>query len=329
MKACRRPSVASTVTSIVALTVSAAAGAGPFAATADAQVIAQCPDPTMLYASSRPATFTLMCTGHGFPTRSARRIAGLSRARPHPAFARDGWPRWAVRGFWAPDLQQVGDSYRLYFSAQRKGDHRRCIGVAISDGPSGGFRDIGHPLLANDRDGAIDPTLLRAQRRLYILYKRDGNAFGRASTIYGRRLDRSGLEVVGPRKVLLRSQSDGWEGGVVEGPTAVSVGKTTWLLFSGGYYLGSGYGEGEAVRHGTPLGLYHRAHNNPVLIGGGNWVGTGGGSVFSAHGIFLFAYNAFPPNEHPGQRRLFLKELGLVGGVLRPVGQVRPLPLVG
>jgi len=135
--------------------------------------------------------------------------------------------------------------------------------------------------------------------------------------------------VVGPRQVLLQSQSGGWEGGVIEGPTAVSVGKTTYLLYSGGFYLGAGYGEGEAVRHGTPLGPYHRAANNPVLIGGGNWVGTGGGSVFNAKGIFLFAYNAFPPNEHPGQRRLFLKQLGLMGGVLRPAGDVRPVSLAG
>jgi hypothetical protein len=329
VKAWRRPSIASTVKSIVALTLTAAAGAGLFAAPADAQAVVQCPDPTMLYAGSGPAAFTLMCTGDGFPTRSARWIAGLSGVLPHSAFARDGWPRWAVGGFWAPDLQHVGDRYLLYYSAQRKGDSRRCIGVAISHTPDGDFRDIGHPLVASDPDGAIDPTLLKAQGALYLLYKRDGNAFGQPSVIFGRPLDPTGLKVIGPRKVLLQSQPSGWEGGVVEGPTAVSVGKTTYLLYSGGYYLGAGYGEGEAVRHGTPLGPFRRAPNNPVLIGGGNWVGTGGGSVFNAKGIFLFAYNAFPPNEHPGQRRLFLKQLGLVGGVLRPAGQVRPIPLAG
>jgi arabinan endo-1,5-alpha-L-arabinosidase len=323
----RRPSISSPVTSIVALTVAASAGA--FAASAGAQDIVQCPDPTMLYAGSGSAAFTLMCTGTGFPTRSARWIAGLSKARPHAAFARGGGPRWAVDGFWAPDLERVGNRYLLYYSAQRKGDRRRCIGVATSDRPDGDFHDLGHPLVSSDPDGAIDPTLLRAHGGHYLLYKRDGNAFGQPSVIYGRRLDPSGLQVAGPRRVLLSSESGGWEGGVIEGPTTINVGRTSFLLYSGGYYLGAGYGEGEAVRHGPALGPFHRAPNNPVLIGGSDWVGTGGGSVFNAKGIFLFAYNAFPPNEHPGQRRLFLKQLGLVGGVLRPTGQVRPIPLKG
>ena len=129
--------------------------------------------------------------------------------------------------------------------------------------------------------------------------------------------------------MLLTSQAGGWEAGVIEGPTAFSIGKTTYLVYSGGYYAGSGYAEGEAIRHGSPLGLYHRVRNGPVLKAGLDWVGTGGGSIFEAKGIYLFAYNAFPPNEHPGQRRLFLMQVGLVNGVLRPTLDVRPVPLRG
>lgn len=325
----RRPSMARTVTSIVALALATAGGAAALATTADARAIVQCPDPTMLFAGSGPSAVTLMCTGPGFPTRSANSIAGLSGALPQPAFAPDGWPQWAVGGFWAPDLEQIGNNYVLYYSAQRKGDHRRCIGVAISDQPDGGFHDVGYPLVTNEPDGAIDPTLLQEQGQLYLLYKRDGNAFGQPSIIYGRPLDPTGLQVVGPRKVLLVSQAGGWEQGVVEGPTAIALGTTTYLLYSGGYYLGSGYAEGEAIRHGSPLGPYRRVGNGPVLKAAGNWVGTGGGSIVDAKGVYLFAYNAFPPNEQPAQRRLFLMQLGFVGGVLRPTGHVRRVPLAG
>jgi Glycosyl hydrolases family 43 len=328
MRASRRPSIATTVTSVTAATVIAAAGSASFATAAAARGIVQCPDPTMLYAGSGRAHFTLMCTGPGFPTRSARWIAGLSKARPRPAFASGGGPRWAVGGFWAPDLEQVGNRYLLYYSAQRRGDHRRCIGVAISDQPDGHFYDLGHPLVSNDPDGAIDPALLHAQGKVYLLYKRDGNAFGQPSVIFGRPLDSSGLRA-GRRKVLLRSESGGWEQGVAEGPTAFAIGRTTYLLYSGGYYAGSGYAEGVAIRHGPPLGPYSRVANNPVLKAGGDWVGTGGGSITHAKGIYLFAYNAFPPNEHPGQRRLFLMQLGLVNGVLRPTLDVRRIPLAG
>ncbi len=323
----RRASVATTA-AIFALTMAAAASSGMLAATADAQGIVQCPDPTMLFAGSGPAAFTLMCTGDGFPTRAARSIAGLSHVLPRPAFAPNGWPRWAIGGFWAPDLEKIGGRYVLYYSAQRKGDHRRCIGVATSDRPDGGFRDVGYPLVSNDPYGAIDPALLHAQGNVYLLYKRDGNAFGQPSVIYGRPLDASGLHA-GRRKVLLTSQAGGWEAGVVEGPTAFSIRKTTYLVYSGGYYAGSGYAEGEAIRHGSPLGPYQRARNGPVLKAGAGYVGTGGGSIFEAKGIYLFAYNAFPPNEHPGQRRLFLMQVGLVNGVLRPTLDVRPIPLRG
>jgi len=226
------------------------------------------------------------------------------------------------------DVEHVGARYLLYYSAKRKGDHRRCIGVAISDRPDGDFRDVGYPLVTNDPDGAIDPTLLKAQGALYLLYKRDGNAFRHPSIIYGRALDPSGT-VVGPRKVLLVSQPGGWEGGVAEGRSAVSFGTTTYLLYSGGYYLGSGYGEGEAVRHGNPLGPFRRIGNGPVLQGDGRWVGTGGGSIVDANGQLFLAYNAFLANEHPVQRRLFLRPLGLVHGVLRPRGPARRIPLAG
>ena len=308
--------------------MTASAGSATLAAsTADAQIV-QCPDPTMLSGPPGPSAITLMCTAEGFPTRSASTVAGLSGALPQPAFAPAGWPQWSAGGFWAPDLEQVGDHYLLYYSAKRKGDHRRCIGVAISDRPDGDFRDVGYPLVTNDPDGAIDPTLLKAQGALYLLYKRDGNAFRHPSIIYGRALDPSGT-VVGPRKVLLVSQPGGWEGGVAEGPTAVSFGTTTYLLYSGGYYLGSGYGEGEAVRHGNPLGPFRRIGNGPVLQGDGRWVGTGGGSIVDANGQLFLAYNAFLANEHPVQRRLFLRPLGLVHGVLRPRGPARRIPLAG
>ena len=91
----------------------------------------------------------------------------------------------------------------------------------------------------------------------------------------------------------------------------------------------SGYGEGEAVRHGNPLGRFRRIGKGPVLQGDGHWVGTGGGSVVDFNGQLFLAYNAFPAHERPVQRRLFIRPLGLVGGVLRPRGPARRIPLAG
>jgi hypothetical protein len=311
-----------------ALIMTATATPATLAATKAAARGVDCPDPTMLVEDPGPAAVTLMCTGDGFPTRAASTIEGLWGSLPQPAFAPDGWPLWADGGFWAPDLERVGDTYLLYYGAKRKGDHRRCIGVAISDSPDGGFRDIGYPLVSNQPFGAIDPALLQSHGRLYLLYKRDGNAFRHPSIIYGQPLDASGTQVELGRVVLLRSRPSGWEQGVAEGPTAVSLGRTTYLLYSGGYYFGPSYGEGEAVRHGAPLGLYHRIGNGPVLTGDHHWVGTGGGSIVHDGRRLLLAYNAFPTTPHPVYRRLFLRPLRLVGKVLRPVGRATRIRLM-
>jgi hypothetical protein len=58
-------------------------------------------------------------------------------------------------------------------------------------------------------------------------------------------------------------------------------------------------------------------------------VGTGGGSVVNDNGKLLLAYNSFPVGEHPPRRRLFVRPLRLVNGVLRPVGQAQRIPLSG
>jgi arabinan endo-1,5-alpha-L-arabinosidase len=308
----------------------AAIGAGVAAAvgsagSATAQVV-ECPDPTMLVQHDASPAVTLMCTGHGFPTRSAGSIGGLRYAPAHFAFASDGWPQWAAGSFWSPDLERVDGHYLLYFSATRKGDSRHCIGVAISDTPDGGFHDVGQPLVSDEPAGAIDPGLLRAHGALYLLYKIDGNAHRDPAIIYGRALDESGLSA-GHRKLLLRSRSRGWEEGVVEGPTAVRLRNTTYLLYSGGIYTSAGYAEGEAVRHGKPLGRYQRIADQPVLRGGKYWVGTGGGSIVRDGGRLLLAYNAFPAHDRLHRRRLYVRPLKLVGGVLRPAGRAMHVPL--
>jgi arabinan endo-1,5-alpha-L-arabinosidase len=311
-------------TAAVGLGAGAAAVVG-WVGAAKAQVV-PCPDPTMLVEHDASPVVTLMCTGDGFPTRSADSIGGLRYALSRSAFASDGWPQWAAGSFWSPDLERVDGHYLLYFSAIRKGDHRHCIGVAISNTPDGGFHDVGQPLVSDETAGAIDPTLLRAHGALYLLFKIDGNANLNPAIIYGRPLDHSGL-AAGRRKLLLSSRSRGWEEGVVEAPTAVHLRNTTYLLYSGGIYTAAGYAEGEAIRRGRPLGRYQRIGNRPVLHGGRYWVGTGGGSIVRDRGRLLLAYNAFPARGQQHRRRLYVRPLRLVGGVLRPTGRATRIPL--
>jgi hypothetical protein len=281
---------------------------------------AQCPDPTLLI----ERTVTLMCTGAGgFPTRSAASLAGLSEALPRPAFAQRGWPAWADGGYWAPDLEHVGDRFLLYYSARRRRDRRHCIGVAISNRPDGGFRDIGQPLIHDQRDGAIDPALLSVGDQLFLFYKRDGNSVGAPSVIFGRQLSADGLHVAGPNVRLLRGSARK----VIEAPAPIHIGEETYLLYSQGAFAAPTYAEGEAVRTGEPLGPYTWVSPAPVLRGGGRWVGTGGGSIVLDGSRILLAYAAFRAGARPVRRLLFVRELNLVDGALRPVGQAWRIPL--
>jgi hypothetical protein len=281
---------------------------------------AQCPDPTMLI----ERTVTLMCTGQtGFPSRSASSIAGLSRVRPHPAFAAEGWPSWADDGYWAPDLEHVGDRYLLYYSARRRTDHRHCIGLAISDRPAGGFRDIGRPLIDGEPDGAIDPALLRADGQLFLLYKRDGNSVGAPSVILGRPLSADGLHLAGPRVELLSSQS------TIEAPSAIQLGEVTYLIYSEGGFATPAYAEAEAIRDGTALGRFRRLGTTPILRSDAGWVGTGGGSILVDGSRLLLAYEAFRPGRPTVRRLLFVRPLAVSAGELLPSGPAQRIPLLG
>jgi arabinan endo-1,5-alpha-L-arabinosidase len=297
-----------------------AAGAVALAASPSAQArSAPCPDPALLVEDH----VTLMCTGGtGFPTRSAASIGDLSSSTPHPAFAPGGRPTWARGGFWAPDIEHVGQEYLLYFSARRL-DNRHCIGVAVSDNPDGGFVDSGAPLIDDEPDGAIDPALLSLSGQLYLLYKRDGNSVGAPSAILGRQLSEDGLHLAGPRVRLLRSRR------IVEAPAPVTLADATYLLYSSGVFSTPGYAEHEAVMFGDSLGSFHRVGAAPVLHGSGRWVGTGGGSVFSDSGELMLAYNAFARHLRPPRRLLFIRELALENGVLRPVGSAQEIRLLG
>lgn len=68
---------------------------------------------------------------------------------------------------WASQVVRVGDMYYFFYCAEGNGSVGRgkCIGAAISESPTGPFKDIGHPLVRNidTPDGPhtwedIDPT---------------------------------------------------------------------------------------------------------------------------------------------------------------------------
>ncbi|QYE32995.1 arabinan endo-1,5-alpha-L-arabinosidase (plasmid) [Polymorphobacter sp. PAMC 29334] len=84
----------------------------------------------------------------------------------------DAIPSWAteqirgVKGLWAPDISQIGATYRLYYSASTFGSNRSAIGLATATtldptAPGYGWKDQGIVVSSDRKDdyNAIDPAL--------------------------------------------------------------------------------------------------------------------------------------------------------------------------
>ncbi|MDB5263753.1 MAG: b-xylosidase/arabinofuranosidase, Glycoside Hydrolase Family 43-like protein, partial [Adhaeribacter sp.] len=86
-------------------------------------------------------------------------------------------PVWAADGefisdYWAPEMHQVGDEFRVYFVARDKHSRELCIGLARSAHPEGPFIPEEKPVLAGN---VIDPHLFVQEDGTAFLYWKEDN----------------------------------------------------------------------------------------------------------------------------------------------------------
>lgn len=250
---------------------------------------------------------------------------------------------WSRPGrVWAPGVAQLGDGrWYLYYTSVDVASGRQCIGRAVGPGPAGPFQDRSRrPVVCDAAEGgSIDASVHRSGRGAWLLWKSDGNAIGRASTIKSVPLTGDGFPA-GRVSVLLRSGAR-WEHGVVENPELVSGGGGLVLLYSGGRYQDDTYGVG-AARCASPAGPCTRSSAGPVLSTWGGAVpgvrGPGGASVtVDAHGTPQLAFHAWAGAvgyRNGGRRALHTAPIDVHEGVVRlrtaraPVGRPDPRPRV-
>jgi hypothetical protein len=147
---------------------------------------------------------------------------------------------WAQPGrTWAPDVHPNPDgSYTLTYTAWHKASGRQCIGVATAGSPLGPFTPLGsRPLICPlDLGGAIDAnTFVANDGTRYLVWKNDGNAIGRPSTLWLTRTGNNGTTLAGGNSALLTSS------GIIEAPDLVQRGSRYVLFFSGGGYTDCNY----------------------------------------------------------------------------------------
>ena len=109
------------------------------------------------------------------------------------------------------------------------------------------------------------------QGRLNLLWKSDGNAFGRPTFIFGQRMAENGMRLLGRPKRLLRDTAR-WEGKVIEAPAVVRRPDAFYMLYSGALCCTKRcrYAVG-AARATTLLGRWRKFSGNPILSSGNGW----------------------------------------------------------
>ena len=158
-----------------------------------------CPDPSVIDDRDASGWFYAYST----QTLQNGRVVTLpvyrSKDMIHWEFAGDGFssggPQWSPGGsLWAPDVNRIDGRYVLYYAMGHWGDHVRSrSGVAVSDSPTGPFRDLGL-IVGSENTGvmnSIDPVFFEDQGRRYLFW----GSFGKGSGIWAVELADDGLSV--------------------------------------------------------------------------------------------------------------------------------------
>ena len=255
-------------------------------------IASDCPDPGVIAVPSGGGTdYDLVCTGGSFPIRTSRGLVFWKDTGA--SILPSGKPSWAANGSrnWAPEIHHVGGEYVAYFTTVNGADVL-SIGAAHSANVLGPYVDLGHALV-EDPLGVIDATFFEDDDgSRWLFYKIDGNARGKPTPIFVRRLAPDGLSFAAgstPVQVLVNDPTT-WEGGVIEAPWVVKRGGYYYLFYSGNVY---DYRYRTGVARSKKIDATFEKHGAPLLINDAAWVGPGHGSVVTVNSMDYWVYHAW------------------------------------
>jgi hypothetical protein len=238
------------------------------------------PDPFLLDDGNRWVLYSTQVGLANVPVATTPDLATWSA----PTDALPELPAWAEWGrTWAPGVLRRPGDFVLYFAARSRATGGQCIGAATSTSATGPFISTSlEPLVCQpELGGSIDPhPFVDTDGAAYLLWKADGNAIGRPSTLFSQRLRSDGLALEGGPAPLLHNDA-AWEAPLVENPALVSVGGRYVLLYSGGWWESAGYATGYATCD-SPLGPCAKVTTErPLHANGGGVAGPGGACVIT------------------------------------------------
>jgi beta-xylosidase len=213
-----------------------------------------------------------------------------------------GWVHAAYPNIWAPSVVRADDGrFVMYFSAAVEAVPTiHCVGSAVAESVTGPYVPSEVPFACPiSAGGAIDPAGFRdADGTRYVLYKVDGNAFGRGGAC------NNGIPPLKPTPILLQRVAgdgltkrggvirlldrDGLDGPLVEAPSLAQVGGAYVLFYSSNCFDSPAYDVRVAVADSVE-GPYRK---RDVLMESGDFglVAPGGADV--ADGGEYMAFHA-------------------------------------
>ncbi len=260
---------------------------------------------------------------------------------------------WGVDCFWAPEVYEIKGKYYLWYSANWKYNPTNekenfKIGVAVSDKPTGPFKDLNGGPVFDPGYPIIDANLYfdEENNKVYLYYSRccyknpvqsEISDWAKSkgwfteieeSWIYGVELKSDFSGVIGEPQLLLRpplkmgDKQTEWESRSVtskeanrrwtEGSFLFREKGTYYMMYSANYFGGENYAVGYATsKH--PLGPFKKSKDNPVLQKnvkeGGSVTGTGHNMVLILpSGQKLCVYHG-RTNKTGNQRVVFIDKM--------------------
>jgi beta-xylosidase len=231
-----------------------------------------------------------------------------------------GWisPEDGMEFTWAPSVLKRADAWVLYYTARERSSGFQCISRAIAAHPEGPYRDdSSSPFVCQTAlCGSIDPSpFVDTTGKPWLLWKSDENSSRCAAPtrIWSQALSEDGLDLKKSPTALLVANLD-WERALIEGPSMVRHGSSTYLFYSANRYEGSNYAVGFATCAG-PQGPCTKMNGSaPLMKSAGTLLGPGGQEFFTdTSGDMWMAFHAwtapFSSYKAGGMRSLHLARI--------------------
>ena len=249
---------------------------------------------------------------------------------------------WGVKDFWAPEVTEYKGKYYMHYTAKDK-DGAIKIGMAVSDAPSGPFKDLDHEPFFYPGYNVIDSNILiDDDGQIYMYYSRDCsenvvNGFNE-SHLYVVELDEM-REVISDPILLLKPELN-WEteSGDYrwnEGPEILKRDNQYYLIYSANFYNSRNYSLGYAISD-SPTGPFIKPDQNRLLYAESDWThisGPGHNSfALSPDGKELYTnyHSHINTDGDGGVRQINLDKVGFRSDgsmyINGPSGTPQPLP---